>query len=292
MNRADGYRVHTKDAMYEIVPYIMPLRYDASNYIKVDIDIDKIQDYIRECRRNGIQMSHMAVIIAGYLRLVSQNPCLNRFAVNRAIYSRNHFSVSFVAITPGRESEDTVNKVYFDLDDTVFTVNEKINKAVKESQTPTEQNSMDILAAKLLKIPFLMRFGIGFLKWLDKHFTLPFSVVDASPFHTSLFVTNLASIRTSTVFHHLYAFGTTSVFISMGQPIKKVYTDSNGEVHEKKVMELGCTMDERIASGYYFGRCFKELKRYYLDPKVLEQPPEKVVRDPDIACKNPKWISR
>ena len=85
MYRTDGKRVHTTDAMYEIVPYIMPKRWDASNSIKVDIDLEKMQEYARKCRANGIKMSHMSILIAAYLRLVSQNPLLNRFAMNKKI---------------------------------------------------------------------------------------------------------------------------------------------------------------------------------------------------------------
>ena len=124
MYRSDGYRVKGNDPMYEIVPHIMPQRYDASNSIKVNIDLEPMQDYIRECRRRGVSISHMSIIIAGYLRLVSQNPYLNRFVMNKKIYARNHFCVSFVTLTPGAES-DTVSKLYFNLDDTLDIVNDK-----------------------------------------------------------------------------------------------------------------------------------------------------------------------
>ena len=289
MYRSDGYRVRTSDAMYEIVPYIMPKRFDASNSIKVDIDLDRIQEYIKSCRRSGIQMSHMSIIIAGYLRLVSQNPYLNRFAMNKKIYARNHFCVSFVTLTPGKDS-DTVNKVYFNLDDTIFTVNDKINAAITKSQQADMMTAMDQLASKLLRIPFLMRGAVGFLKFLDKYFTMPFGVVHASPFHTSLFLTNLASIRTDTIYHHLYEFGTTGIFISMGQPVKKTFIGENDEVMERKVMELGIVTDERIANGHYFGTCFRELNKYYKDPSVLENPPETIAVDPHVRKKNRKWI--
>lgn len=222
--------------MYEIVPHIMPQRYDASNSIKVNIDLEAMQDYIRQCRRRGVSISHMSIIIAGYLRLVSQNPYLNRFVMNKKIYARNHFCVSFVTLTPGAES-DTVSKLYFNLDDTLDIVNDKINAAIDRAKNLKGPNSMDKLAAKLCRTPFLLTFGIGFLKLLDKFFTLPMSIVDASPFHTSLFVTNLASIRTNTIYHHLYEFGTTGVFVSMGQPMKKIV--KNGEtVEEKKSWSL------------------------------------------------------
>ncbi len=288
MYRSDGYRVLSTDPIYQIVPHIMPKRYDASNSIKVDIDLEPIQNYIRECRKKGISVSHMSVIIAGYLRIVSQNPYLNRFVMNKKIYSRNHFCVSFVTLTPGSET-DTVSKLYFNLDDTLPVVNEKISAAIERAKNHGGPNSMDKLIAKLCRTPFLLTFSIGFLKLLDRFFTLPFSIVDASPFHTSLFVTNLASIRTNTIYHHLYEFGTTGVFVSMGQPMKKPRL--NGETfEEKKVMELGIVTDERIANGHYYGRCFKELSKYYKNPALLETPPESVVSDPDVKKKKRKWI--
>ena len=288
MYRADGYRVRGNDAMYELVPYIMPYRYDASNSVTVDIDLDLMQDYIKKCRKKGINMSHMSIIIAGALRIASQNPFLNRFVMNRKIYARNHFCVSFVTLQPGKTS-DTVNKLYFNLDDDIFTVNQKVQEAIERTQQPTSQNALDKLMASLLRIPFLVGAPVGVLKFIDKYFTLPFSIINASPFHTSLFITNLASIRTNAIYHHLYEFGTTGIFISMGQPEKKV--EKNGEtVEETKIMPLGIVTDERIANGHYYGRCFRELNRYYRNPELLEIPPEQVVKDPDVKKRNPKFI--
>ena len=287
MYRADGNKVSTKDAMYEIVPYIMPKRFDASNSIKVDIDLERIQEYSRKCRAKGVKMSHMAILIAAYLRLVSQNPLLNRFAMNKKIYARNHFCVCFVTLKPDNDT-DTVTKVYFDLDDDIFTVNSRIEEAIAKVQNGGENNSMDDFMHKLLAVPFLLRGAIGGIKLLDKYFTIPFSLVDVSPFHTSLFVTNLASIRTDTIMHHLYEFGTTGVFISMGKPIKKTYVDDEGNAYEKKIMELGIMTDERIANGHYLGRCFRELDRYLKNPEILEEKPKEIKWDPDVK-KEIRW---
>ncbi len=288
MYRADGSRVRSTDAMYELVPYIMPYRYDASNSVTVDIDLGLMQEYIRKCRKKGINMSHMSIIIAGALRIASQNPCLNRFVMNRKIYARNHFCVSFVTLQPGKTS-DTVNKLYFNLDDDIFAVNSKVQEAIERTQQPASQNALDKLMASLVRIPFLVGAVVGVLKFIDKYFTLPFSIINASPFHTSLFITNLASIRTNAIYHHLYEFGTTGIFISMGQPEKKV--EKNGEtVEETKIMPLGIVTDERIANGHYYGRCFRELNRYYRNPELLETPPEQVVKDPDVKKQNPKFI--
>lgn len=288
MYRTDGYRVATDDPMYEIAAYVMDKRYDASNSIKQYIDYAPLQQYIIKCRKDGINMSHMSIIIAAYLRVVSQNPYLNRFVMNKRIYARNHFCVSFVTMIPGK-NRSTVNKVYFNLDDDIFTVNQKLNDVIEKSSSAIEETSMDKLAKKLVRVPGLLTVAVSVFKFLDKHFALPFSIINASPFHTSLFVTNLASIRTGAIYHHLYEFGTTGVFVAMGQLVKKIVI--NGErAEERKFMELGIVTDKRIAEGHYYGRCFREILKYFKDPSLLEVKPEIIAHDPDVKVKNPKFI--
>ncbi len=288
MYRTDGYRLAANDPMYEIAAYIMDKRYDASNSIKQYINYAPLQQYIIKCRKDGINMSHMSILISAYLRVVSQNPYLNRFVMNKRIYARNHFCVSFVTMLPGK-NRSTVNKVYFNLDDDIFTVNKKLAEAIESCASSGGETSMDRLAKKLVRIPGMLAASVSMFKFIDKHFALPFSIIDASPFHTSLFVTNLASIRTGAVYHHLYEFGTTGVFVAMGQLTKK--TILNGErAEEIKVMEVGIVVDERIAEGHYYGRCFREIVKYIKDPTLLEMKPEAIVYDPDIKAKKPKFI--
>lgn len=288
MSRSDGYKLKDCDPFYEIIPHIMPHRYDAMNYIDLELNMDRLQAYVNSCRTKGINMKHMSVMIAAYLRLVSQNPNLNRFVSNKKIYGRNHFCVSFTTLKTEGDGE-TVIKLYFNLDDDIFEVNRKVTDAIEINRKAEENNSMDKLLRKVMKAPALVGITVSFLKWWDKHFSLPFKVIDGSPFHTSLFITNLASIRLNAVYHHLYDFGTTSIFIAMGQPEKKVF--KIGEVvEEKKVMPVKVTTDERIEDGYYFGKCFKEFRRYLNDPSILETKPTEIVKDSNVKVKNPKFI--
>ena len=187
----------------------------------------------------------------------------------------------------------TQAKVYLNLDDDIFTVNRKIEEAIQKVQVLEEDNSMDNFMHKLLAVPFLCRGAVGAIKLLDKYFAIPFSLVDVSPFHTSLFVTNLASIRTDTIYHHLYEFGTTSVFISMGKPVKKTFIDDEGKPYEKKIMELGIVTDERIANGHYLGRCFRELNKYLKNPEILEEKPAEIKWDTDVKKPiNKNWRTK
>ena len=131
--RWDGTRVKARSPMYEIVPYIMPKRYDAQNFVNIQIDEDRIRDYLRSKRSQGLQMDHMTVLIAAYLRTCAQYPALNRFVMNRRIYQRKHFCVSFIVLKPKAEGApgDTAVKVYLDFNDDIFTVNQKLQAAIQ-----------------------------------------------------------------------------------------------------------------------------------------------------------------
>lgn len=292
MSRSDGYKLRGCDPFYEIIPHIMPHRYDATNYIDLELDLEAMQGYIRRCRQKGIKMDHMSVMISAYLRLVSQNPNLNRFVVNKKIYARNHFCVCFTTLKPsGVQGDETVTKVYFNLDDNIFEVNRKVSEAIDVSRLSGDSNAMDSLLRKVMRIPFLVGTTVSFLKWWDRHLGLPFAVVNGSPFHTSMFITNLASIRLRPVYHHVYDFGTTGIFIAMGQPERRLA--KVGEVvEERKVMPIKVSCDERVESGYYYARCFREFQRYLRNPEILETAPEQVVSDPNLPVSNPKFIVR
>ena len=150
-------------------------------------------------------------------------------------------------------------------------------------------NATDMLLRGVMRIPFLVGGVVGVLKWWDKHFSLPFSIVDASPFHTSLFITNLASIRLKAVYHHIYDFGTTGIFIAMGQPEKRLF--KVGEViEERKVLPIKVSADDRVESGYYYARCFREFKRYAGHPELLEEKPQSITPDPNLKEKYTKFI--
>ena len=83
--RPDGTRVKDLPPIVAAVPYIMPKRYDAWNSITEYIDEEAIKSYIREKRRSGVRINHMAVIIAAYYKAIQTNPKLNYFVVNSHI---------------------------------------------------------------------------------------------------------------------------------------------------------------------------------------------------------------
>ena len=143
--RPDGTRVKNLPPIVAAVPYIMPKRYDAWNTITENIDEEVIKAYIREKRRSGIRINHMAVIIAAYYKAVQTNPKLNYFVMNSRIYKRNHFCVSFVILKKLADGspDETTLKIYLEPTDTVFTIQQKISAVIAANSQTEQKNSTD-----------------------------------------------------------------------------------------------------------------------------------------------------
>ncbi len=267
--RADGKRVRNADPMYTVAAHIMDKRVDSMNMTTIDIPYAPIQEYINKKRKEGIQISHMAMVIAAYIKTMSQFPELNRFVVNKKIYERNEIAVGMVVLQSLESHNGTMSKMYFDINDDIFAVNQKINDYVNANREAPENNGTEKIIKFLLSIPGLLTVGVKFFKFLDKHGLLPKFIIDMSPFHMSLGITNLASIRTNHIYHHCYEFGTTSVFLAMGNS-REVPKRKGGEIVFEKTIPIGVTMDERICSGSYFASAFRVLKKYLANPEMLE----------------------
>ena len=278
--RADGKRLRNTDPMYTVAAYVMSKRVDSMNMVTLDIPYDPIQEYLNKKRRKGVSLSHLGVIIAAYLRTAAEFPLLNRFIMNCKPYARNEFCVAMVVLKSGQMDNGTMSKMYFNMTDTIFDVNDTINKYVSDNREVPEKNGTEKMIKILLGAPGVLRVGVGLFKFMDKHGLLPKKVIDMSPFHNSLCISNLASIRTNHIYHHCYEFGTTSVFITMGN-LREVPRRSGGEIIFERCIPLGVVMDERIFSGSYFALAFRKIRKYLRNPELLELPPEVVNEDPD-----------
>ena len=277
--KADEKRLRNTDPMYTVAAYVMNKRVDSMNMVTLNIPYDPIQEYLNEKRKQGIAISHLGVIIAAYLRTAAEFPLLNRFIMNCKPYARNEFAVAMVVLKSGEMDNGTMSKMYFNMSDTIFDVNDKINEYVSENRNVPEKNGTEKMIKILLGAPGVLRIGVGLFKFMDKHGLLPKKVIDMSPFHNSLCISNLASIRTNHIYHHCYEFGTTSVFITLGN-LREIPKRKNGEIVFEKCMPLGVVMDERICSGSYFALAFRRINKYLKNPSLLELPPEVINEDP------------
>ena len=283
MKRADGTRLKHADVMYRIASHVMAKRSDSMNAITLNIPAEPIQKYVREKSREGRPVSHLAILMGGFVRLMAEYPALNRFIVNKEPYARNELAYGMVVMGAkagsGKANEGTMSKIFFDRNDDIFEIERKIQEYVAKNREG--DNATEDLMKKLTSIPGILRFAVNLIKWADKHSLLPKSLIDASPFHCSMVFTNLASIRTNHIYHHCYDFGTTSMVVAAGNA-REIPRKKNGEIILEKCIPLGVVMDERIASGHYFATAFSRYKQFMRDPSLLEGPAPIINDDPEI----------
>lgn len=275
--RKDGRRIKTANAMYRVGMHIMAERSDACNMIELDIKHEPIHQYVNRKRNEGVSISHLAIVIAAYVRTISQYPTLNRFIVNKRLYARNEIAIGMVVLKPG-ESEGTMNKMYFKPEMTIFEIQKVLNDYIEQNRQTGDTNATDKLVNILLSIPGLCRIAVHLIKFLDNQNLLPRKIIEASPFHCSMTITNLASIGTNYIYHHVYNFGTTSMIMAMGN-LREVPFRKQGEIVFERCIPIGVVMDERIASGCEYAMAFRIMQKYLKNPALLEVPPENVVQD-------------
>ena len=281
-DRKEGRKLRTINPITRAMPYIMPKRSDALNFFTEKLDITEAQKFCREQTRNGmVNFSLLHVIIASYIRVVSQRPAINRFVSGQTIYARNTIEVIMtVKKNMAIDGEDTSIKVEFEPTDTVYDVYEKFNKVVMENKGETDGNDTEKFAKILNYIPrFLLRFVIGLIKTLDYYGILPQSIINLSPFHGSMIVTSMGSLGIRPIYHHIYDFGNLPIFISYGAKQHGIKMDDEGNIKKYRYVEMKVVTDERICDGYYYASAFKMMKKIFENPRVLENPPETVVED-------------
>ena len=282
MRRADGKRLKHADPMYSLVPHIMKKRSDSMNSITLDIPLEPIETYIKQKKKEGRSMSHMAVLFAAINRTICEYPALNRFVVNKRIYARNEIAIGMVVLRAGKTGAETMGKIYLQPEDTILDVEDRIQKYVEDNRKVDGENKTDKIIKTVCGMPGLVRFVIALLKWMDWHNLLPKAIIDASPMHQTLVFTNLASIRTNHIYHHVYDFGTTSMAFAAGNTREVPRRLRSGEIVHEKCLPIGLVMDERIASGYYFSCAFRKMKEYLKNPALLEEPPKVILEDPEL----------
>lgn len=280
--RSDGHRIKGLDPIFSIIPYIMKTRAESQVMSKKEFRCDVLDEYIKNQKLQGHELSYMSILISAYVRMLAQRPQMNRFIVNGRIYARNEFVVVFVVKKSLKEdSEEMLLKIKFDGTENLFEINERIINEIKLIKTGQADNLTDKLAKMFMKLPNpIIKTCVRFVMKLDELNIMPKAIIEASPFHTSMFLTNVKSIKLNYIYHHLYNFGTASVFLSLGQN-NETAVAHKGEIDPVKLSTVGIVVDERICDGLYLSMSLRMLDKYMNNPELLEKnlKKEEIIRD-------------
>ncbi len=274
-DRRDGVWLKDIDALHAFMPYLYPNRADNEAFISECIDITELNAYIAKKNAENPEYPYtfFHVLAAAIVKTVTLRPKMNRFIAGRRIYQRNDISLAFVVKKRfADEAHEALAFVKFPETSTVESVHNRIMAEINECRSDKLDNSTQGMET-LKKLPRpILRFVMWILMKLDFYGRVPYSLVKTDPNYSSVFISNLGSINLKAGYHHLTNWGTNSLFIIIGEKSKKPFYDDEGNVTMRDTLELGLTLDERIADGYYYSKTIRLLKKLLQNPELLEAP--------------------
>ena len=284
-DRSDGRRLRTLYPMAQISPYIMVTRNSSDNHFADTVEISNVERYIRQKRREGMTnfgLTH--VILAAYVRTVAKYPGLNRFLSGQKVYSRGGDVQVCMTIKKemSSDSPDSVIKLHLKPTDTAQDVYRQFDKMVEEVKNAPLNSDFDNTARALSLIPgVFLKFVVWLLRALDYFGLLPRFLLEVSPFHGSMFITSMGSLGIAPIYHHLYDFGNLPVFCAFGCKRRANEVTAEGEVVQRKYLDMKFVLDERIVDGFYYATVIKYMNRIFQHPEILDEPPTEVNQDID-----------
>jgi pyruvate/2-oxoglutarate dehydrogenase complex dihydrolipoamide acyltransferase (E2) component len=264
------------DSMHYITPLIYPNRCDNEAYISERIDLAPIDAYVAKKNESNPDLPYTMfhVIVAALVKTLTLRPKMNRFIANRNVYQRYNVSAAFVV--KKQFSDDGAEGLAFvrsKESDTMDTIHQSIRDQVmsaRSDKADSTSDSMDILT----RMPrFLSRFLVDIIRLLDKHGKCPGFLIANDPYYSSVLLSNVGSIKLKCGYHHLTNWGTNSVFCLIGEKKKTpVFNQDDGTYTMRETVDLGLTIDERLADGYYYSKSIRLLKHLLEHPELLDRP--------------------
>jgi len=261
--------------MHFIMPYMMPQRCDNEVFFSFQIDLSKLDEYIRMKNADNPDYRYnlFQCIITATLKTITLRSKLSHFIHDYKLYKRNEVSTAF---TVKQEFKDDGGEVLafihakpeWNIDDVHNEIRRQLLKLKNREYRDESSGFMD----KFNRLPkFISRPALHFVCWLEKHSLCPKALIETDPYHSTVVFANLGSIGLPDGFHHLTNWGTTSMFVVIGKSGKMPFFE-NDQVVFKDGVRLGFTIDERIADGFYFSRSIAMLKLFLEEPLLLERP--------------------
>ena len=274
-DRRDGVLLRELDSLHYITGIIYPNRCDNEAYVSLRIDLTAMNEYLARKNETEKDFSYTMfhLIVAALLKTITLRPKMNRFIVNSNFYQRNEVSAAFVVKKQFSDTGAEALAVLHGKNDfTVADVHEYIRSQVQECRSEKVDPTTDVMDY-LNKIPrFISKAAIRILMWLDKHGWVPKDIIATDPYYNSVVISNLGSIKLKCGYHHLTNWGTCSMFCIIGEKKKTAFFDEDGTMTMRETLDLGLTIDERLADGYYYSKSVRLLKYLLEHPEELEKP--------------------
>ena len=276
MGRRDAYKVKDIHGVQNILIDFKPNRCDSAVYMNRKIDMTNFVKFIKEKKKDidGLTFYHGIVYVMA--KTIYSRPYMNRFIAGRTMYMHKDVSLAqTIKVEFEDNSVEMLMVLGIDPEDTLEDISRKTKEKVdtirqKKLQAKGNANGA---ADTLGKLPKFLRVPIvGLMKCLDSHGMLPKSITDDNLYYSSAILSNIGTFKVGAIYHNLTNFGTASSLITFGEIVEE-----NG----KWYMEMGATIDERIADGFYFCKALKLIEYIFDTPELMLEPAGKKVSIPE-----------
>ncbi len=272
-DRQDGKLLRDIDSMHYIMPLMYPNRCDNEAFMHLRIDLTNAEKYLEKKNADNpvYRYNLFQLVVTAMLKAITLRPQMNRFIANKNMYQRNEITAAFtVKKIFSDDGGEALARIYAKESDTIDTIHDEIYRQVSFCRSEKKDGStasMDIIQ----KIPGRKLIGMV-ARFLDRHGWMPKSIIATDPYYCSVVLTNLGSLKLDAGYHHMTNWGTNSVFCAIGLMKKRPFYDDAGNVEMRMSVDLGLTIDERIADGYYYAKTVRLLKTLLENPELLELP--------------------
>ena len=274
-DRPDGVLLRDLDSLHFITGIIYPNRCDNEAFINERIDLTNINAYLEKKNAQGPTYKYnlFQLIVTALLKAITLRPKMNRFIVNSNFYQRKEVSAAFVVKKLFADNgAEALAFIHSKPEDTLDTIHDAIYAQVSECRSEKVDSStgaMDILN----KLPrFISKTAVRFIMWLDKHGWVPEDMIATDPYYSSAVISNLGSLKMKSGYHHLTNWGTCSLICLIGEIKKRPFFSDDGRYDMRPSVDIGLTIDERLADGYYYAKTIRLLKKLLENPELLELP--------------------
>ena len=276
-DRRDGRWVRDVTGLTTLMMHIMDKRTDAEVYLSDKIDVTELLKYLE--KKNAQHPDYKTTVFHCFIlavgRMIRERPKMNRFIQGRRMYERYEISLSFMAKRRFTDHSEEAMMFFVPKDeDTIDSFSYHVAGEIREMRKSEHSTGgMDSTIDAFAKIPRLILMPIiGIIRALDFWGINPKALTDGDTNYSTVLFSNLGSIKGPAVYHHLNNYGTTGIMITIGTIHKEELVMDDGSKQIRDVVEIGATIDERIADGFYFVRSLKLVKHIFAHPELLDRP--------------------
>jgi hypothetical protein len=276
-DRWDAYRLRGLDPMHVMMPYMFGDRVANEAVLGEVMDLTAVDRYLAKKNADHPEFKYtwFHFITAALAKAILLRPKMNYFIAGHRFYERKKIQVSFVVKRQFNDSaEESEAKFVLDreggspIDQVHDYVKDYVRKVRKEDKTEGITNVLNVVQ----KLPRpLFRFLAWTLNRMEYHGHYPKSLAKDDPCYSSVFVTNLGSIKLNADYHHLFDWGTNSFFVVISEKKMRPFYKEDGSYELRNTIKLGITVDERIADGYYFAKTLKLVRKMFQHPELLDE---------------------